>query len=193
VSPLIALMKDQVDQLQQMGIAASFINSSLSMAEASDRMDRMVADDFDLMYIAPERFRSPRFMEALHQTNVQLLAIDEAHCISEWGHDFRHDYTRLGKFRQQMGHPQTIALTATATSDVRDDVIKQLEVESPQVFIAGFARPNLNYQVEPYVSAFEKREALVEYLNKTAGTGIIYASTRKGCDEIAEQISEETN
>ena len=110
VSPLIALMKDQVDQLQQMGIAASFINSSLSMAEASDRMDRMVADDFDLMYIAPERFRSPRFMEALHQTNVQLLAIDEAHCISEWGHDFRHDYTRLGKFRQQMGHPQTIAL-----------------------------------------------------------------------------------
>ncbi|MCI0358144.1 MAG: DEAD/DEAH box helicase, partial [Planctomycetaceae bacterium] len=118
VSPLIALMKDQVDALHDLGIAATFINSSLAAREQFDRMDAMAAGQFDLVYIAPERLRSSIFIEKLRATQLQLLAVDEAHCISEWGHDFRPDYARLGLVRQRLGYPQTIALTATATPQV---------------------------------------------------------------------------
>ena len=127
VSPLIALMKDQVDALKQKGFRADYINSSLIPSEQMQRLDQLRAGEFDMLYVAPERFRSQLFVDAALAANVQLLAIDEAHCISEWGHDFRHDYARLGKFRKRLGSPQTIALTATATPNVRDDVITQLE------------------------------------------------------------------
>src|SRR5262245_22198060 len=126
VSPLIALMKDQVDALTDLEVSATYINSSLTPAEAFQRMEEMAAGRFDLVYIAPERLRSSLFLEKLRQTKVQLLAVDEAHCISEWGHDFRPDYARLGRLRQRLGNPQTIALTATATEDVRRDVAQQL-------------------------------------------------------------------
>src|SRR5688572_23474723 len=142
VSPLIALMKDQVDGLTDLGIAATFINSSLSPAEAFQRIEDMAAGRFDLVYIAPERLRSSLFLEKLRETKVQLLAVDEAHCISEWGHDFRPDYARLGRLRQRLGNPQTIALTATATPDVQKDIVAQLGLTQPQVFITGFSRPN---------------------------------------------------
>ncbi|MCA9270659.1 MAG: RecQ family ATP-dependent DNA helicase, partial [Planctomycetales bacterium] len=142
ISPLIALMKDQVDGLQRAGQRATFVNSSLSPAEQADRAARMQQGEYDLVYVAPERFRSPRFVDALKRSHVQLLAVDEAHCISQWGHDFRPDYARLGWFRRQLNAP-TIALTATATPAVRDDVVKQLGLPSPRVFMAGFARPNL--------------------------------------------------
>src|SRR6478752_880768 len=128
VSPLIALMKDQVDSLTELGIAATCINSMLSPAEAYQRMDDMAAGRFDLVYIAPERLRSSVFLEKLRLAKVQLLAVDEAHCISEWGHDFRPDYARLGRLRARLNHPQTIALTATATPDVQADIVAQLQL-----------------------------------------------------------------
>lgn len=188
VSPLIALMKDQVDSLKLHGISASFINSTIDKVDQGQRLAQLAAGEFDLMYVAPERFRSPRFQEAIAQTTVQLLAIDEAHCISEWGHDFRHDYTRIGSFRKKIGNPQTIALTATATDDVRKDVVAQLDLNNPKTFIAGFARPNLHYRVETHSTHREKIDALRQFLRNTPGCGVIYASTRKGCEEIAESI-----
>ena len=190
VSPLIALMKDQVDTLQARGIRADFINSSLSTSDQAARLTRLSDGQYDLLYVAPERFRSPRFLEALKKTPLQLLAIDEAHCISEWGHDFRHDYARLGEYRRRLGNPQTIALTATATSDVRDDVVCQLDLESPRIFVAGFARDNLHYTVQTHHSKQDKQRALLDFLSDTPGSGIIYASTRKGCEEVKEFVTE---
>ena len=189
VSPLIALMKDQVDALQHLGLNAACINSALSPGEQADCIAQMQAGELDLIYIAPERFRSPRFVEALRHTKIQLLAIDEAHCISEWGHDFRPDYARIGWFRERVGEPTTIALTATATPAVRDDIIKQLHLEEPRVFMAGFSRPNLRFEVASTRSNQEKDSRLLEFLRETPGSGIIYTSSRKKCESVAELVS----
>lgn len=190
VSPLIALMKDQVDSLQSLGLRATFINSSLSLPEQRTRMDTMAAGGYDLVYIAPERLRNSIFMEAIRKTRIQLLAVDEAHCISEWGHDFRPDYARLGRFRQRLGFPQTIALTATATPDVRDDVVQLLLLQDPQVFISGFARTNLEFSVCHPSSSVEKDAFLLDFLRENPGAGIVYASTRKKCAEVVELIAD---
>ena len=189
VSPLIALMKDQVDSMRSLDILATFINSSLTQEEQSERIHGLQTGQFDLLYIAPERFRSSRFIEAIRATSVQLLAVDEAHCISQWGHDFRPDYARLGKFREAIGSPQTVALTATATPTVRDDVIRQLGLSSPQIFITGFARPNLRYEVRRCDTKRSKDLALREFLQETPGPGIVYASSRDRCVEVANEIS----
>ncbi len=191
VSPLIALMKDQVDQLTAMGISASFINSSLSIGEQRDRLQRMSAGEFDLLYVAPERLRNEMFIESVRAVQVQLLAVDEAHCVSEWGHDFRPDYARIGRFREQLGSPQTIALTATATPKVRSDVVDLLRLKSPQVFVSGFTRPNLQFAVEQAGGAKEKGDRLLALLQTRPGPGIVYAATRKGCEEVAELIGRE--
>ena len=188
VSPLIALMKDQVDALQHKGIRADFINSTLSLNEQDQRYNEIAAEELDLLYVAPERFRSQRFVEVVRQVGVQLLAIDEAHCISEWGHDFRHDYARLGLYRQRIGAPQTIALTATATPAVQQDVMTQLQLRDPAVFVAGFARPNLRFEVQTLAHREEKEDSLRRFLQDTSGSGIIYAATRKACGQIAEAI-----
>jgi len=190
VSPLIALMKDQVDALQALGIAATFINSSLTQAEQRERMEEMAAGRLDLVYIAPERLRHSQFLEKVRSAKVHLLAVDEAHCISEWGHDFRPDYARLGRFRERLGWPQTIALTATATPKVRDDVAKQLQLRQPKVFITGFARANLRFEVQEPQGDLGKYEALRQFLEQTPGAGIIYAATRKRCEEIVETLRE---
>lgn len=184
VSPLIALMKDQVDSLSAIGIRSTCINSSLSPSEQRSRMDAMSAGQYSMVYIAPERLRNTLFLEKLKSANVQLLAVDEAHCISEWGHDFRPDYARLGKLRERIGSPQTIALTATATPTVRDDVAKQLQLREPQVFITGFARPNLHFEVWQAAKEQEKQQLLLEFLESTPGSGIVYAATRKRCEEL---------
>lgn len=192
VSPLIALMKDQVDQLETLGIPVSFINSTLPQAEQYSRLNRMAAGEFRLVYVVPERFRSNMFLEAVQAIGVKLLAIDEAHCISEWGHDFRPDYARLGHFRHKMGRPPTIALTATATDRVRRDIIEQLDLQEPKTFITGFARPNLFYEVQTAPTDRQKADMLVSFLNKTPGSGIIYTSTRKRAEEVAEQLAGKT-
>ena len=192
VSPLIALMKDQVDSLRAIGVSATFVNSVLTLSEQRDRLRQMSEGVFDLVYIAPERLRNPRFMEALRGTKVELLAVDEAHCISEWGHDFRPDYARLGRFRERLGFPPTIALTATATPDVRGDIAKQLQLQEPKVFITGFARSNLRFEVVDSSGSRDKNSALLDILAETPGAGIVYASTRKKCEEVVEFLQQET-
>ena len=192
VSPLIALMKDQVDQLDSLGLDVTFINSTLSMGEQHARLDDIAAGKYRLVYVVPERFRSSRFLEAVRPAGLKLLAVDEAHCISEWGHDFRPDYARLGSFRRLLGNPVTIALTATATDAVRRDIIEQLKLDEPRTFITGFARPNLYYQVESLRSDRLKGEALVEFIKRTPGSGIVYASSRRKTEEVSDLIARQT-
>jgi ATP-dependent DNA helicase RecQ len=189
ISPLIALMKDQVDALLALGLNATYINSSLSASEQWDRVQQMASGAYDLVYVAPERLRNGRFLEAVRAMKLQLLAVDEAHCISEWGHDFRPDYARLGRFRERLGNPQTIALTATATPTVRTDVVKLLGLAEPKTFITGFARPNLRFEVEAANSDSEKDQLLLAFLKSNPGAGIIYAATRKRCEELVERIA----
>ena len=191
VSPLIALMQDQVTTLQALGLRATFVNSTLDPSEQQARLDELAAGAYDLVYVAAERFRSSRFLEAVRATKLQLLAIDEAHCISEWGHDFRPDYARLGRYRERLGNPPTIALTATATDAVRRDIIDQLGLRDPRVFITGFARPNLHYEVLTPQGQKQKDEALLRFLDEAGRPGIIYASTRKRCEEVAEMIRDQ--
>ncbi|TWU64808.1 ATP-dependent DNA helicase RecQ [Crateriforma conspicua] len=191
VSPLIALMKDQVDALQARGIDARLLNSSLTMAEHDATIEAMASGQVKLVYIAPERLRNGRFLEAIRRVKVSLLAIDEAHCVSEWGHDFRPDYARLGAFRQRyLNNVQTIALTATATPTVRDDICGLLNLDQPSVFVTGFARTNLRFSVDHFQSDSSKDERLAQHVAQTDGTGIIYAATRKRCEAIGDWLPE---
>lgn len=190
VSPLIALMKDQVDALGQKGIPAALINSTLSLGEQNQRLQDVAAGKYQLVYVAPERLRSSRFLDAIRATPIQLLAIDEAHCISQWGHDFRPDYARLGRFREWLGDVQTVALTATATPRVRQDIVEVLRLQRPKQFMSGFARPNLDLGVVQRQSDREKDEQLEQFLKREPGSGIIYAATRKRCDSLVEMIQQ---
>ena len=192
VSPLIALMKDQVDALRARDLPATFINSSLGEREQWARIDALRQGRFKLVYVAPERFRSSRFLEALKSINVSLFAVDEAHCISTWGHDFRPDYLRLkgvvGALNAAGHGPQTVALTATATPYVRSDIIQQLGLTRPETFVSGFDRPNLTIDV---VHTEKEREkiARIKRLAKThEGSGIIYAATRKAVEQVALEL-----
>jgi ATP-dependent DNA helicase RecQ len=193
VSPLIALMKDQVDSLRHLGIHARLLNSSLTLQEQNDVMGELSGGLLDLVYVAPERLRNSRFLESVASANITLLAVDEAHCVSEWGHDFRPDYARLGQFRQRYLHNvQTIALTATATPTVRQDITELLNLHAPSVFVTGFSRENLRFSVTHVKSDREKDEQLLQYLREQNGAGIIYAATRKRCEELAEWLPEKT-
>ena len=189
VSPLIALMKDQVDGLTERGIRATFLNSSIEPAELRARLVEVEAGRYDLVYVAPERFRSGRFVEAMRRIKPALLAVDEAHCISEWGHDFRPDYARLGRARRELEMPPCIALTATATDLVRRDIADQLDLRDPAVFVSGFDRPNLTYRVLEARRDAEKLEALAEVLRRNPGPAIVYASSRKRCEDVGRHVS----
>lgn len=190
VSPLIALMKDQVDSLGRNGIPAALINSTLTHSEQQTRLQDVAAGKYQLVYVAPERLRNPRFLEAIRATPIQLLAIDEAHCISQWGHDFRPDYTRIGQFREWLGGVQTVALTATATPRVRQDIMDVLGLKKPKQFMSGFARPNLHFGVVNCQSDRDKEEQLEKFLRTKPGSGIIYSATRKRCEALVDWISQ---
>jgi ATP-dependent DNA helicase RecQ len=147
ISPLIALMKDQVDALTQRGIPATYVNSTLSSAEQARRLKAIARGDYRLVYVTPERLRSAPFREALGQMKVSLLAVDEAHCISYWGHDFRPDYLHIADVRAQLGAVRTVALTATATPRVQAEIIERLTLSPTRRIITGFNRPNLTFSV----------------------------------------------
>ncbi|PZR76609.1 MAG: recombinase RecQ [Chthoniobacterales bacterium] len=187
VSPLIALMKDQVDALQRRGIAATLINSSLTPGEQRERIQALARGEFKLVYIAPERFRSRSFLEALGQSTIALFAVDEAHCLSMWGHDFRPDYFRLNQVLETLGRPQVAAFTATATPEVRRDILTHLALREPREFIAGFARPNLKLLISPVANETQKYEHL-HALIREGKTGIVYCSTRKRVEAVAETL-----
>ncbi len=190
VSPLIALMKDQVDELTRKGIPAAFVNSSLGLEEQRARLLACGQGKSPLLYVAPERFRSPEFLGLLRRIKVSRLAVDEAHCISQWGHDFRPDYLRLKYFREQMGRPLVTALTATATPRVQADIVQSLGLrpEEVDVHVHGFDRPNLALQVVPAASDLEKNDFLLPFLQAQAGSGIIYTGTRKTAEKLAEKL-----
>jgi ATP-dependent DNA helicase RecQ len=188
VSPLIALMKDQVDALQARGLPATFINSSISDTEQRVRIDALRRREHKLVYIAPERFRSSRFTSTLQRIPISLFAVDEAHCISTWGHDFRPDYLRLRSVIKSLGTVQTLALTATATPYVRSDIIQQLGLNKPQTFVSGFDRPNLSIEVVHTEKVREKIARIRSLAKQVPGSGIIYASTRKAVEEVGNKL-----
>ena len=187
VSPLIALMKDQVDALEERGVAVTLINSTLTWNEQKERLDGMKSGAYRLVYIAPERFRASSFMSALSDVKIEMVAIDEAHCLSQWGHDFRPDYMRLGKALEEMGRPQCVALTATATPIVREDIRGVLNLREPFESISGFERPNLSFTITPVEKVAQKYGRLKKVLAENK-TGIVYCATRKKVEEVAETI-----
>ena len=194
LSPLIALMKDQVDALTARGIAACAVNSSMPEAEQRATLDQIARGKYTLVYAAPERLRSRAFLRAIAQSNLALLAVDEAHCVSQWGHDFRPDYLRIGQARQQFseaGSAQCIGLTATATEIVQDDIIESLHLHSPARVVTGFDRPNLLFRVQSAPTANDKREALREALEGAKdGATLVYVQTRKQADSVARYAAD---
>nr|MDQ6926018.1 ATP-dependent DNA helicase [Candidatus Eremiobacteraeota bacterium] len=184
VSPLISLMKDQVDALTARGLPAAFVNSTLTSVQASERFQRAARGDLKLLYVAPERFDFGNTADRLRDIGVSLLAVDEAHCISEWGHDFRPSYLRMRAVRERLGDPTTIALTATATPEVRRDIEAQLGLNDPERVVTGFDRTNLHYHVVRVKNDAEKDAALVDVLDKNPGLAIVYASTRKAVERV---------
>ena len=190
MSPLIALMKDQVDNLQKRSVDAAYINSSLNRTEREERYRRLKEGGYRLLYVTPERFRKREFNESLKGRKINLLAVDEAHCISEWGHDFRPDYTRLAEFRRVMDQPLTIALTATATPEVQQDIVRQLGLQDSevQVFHEGIERENLYLECEEVWGEDEKLEKIIPVLQKFPGNGIIYFVLIRDLNRMAERL-----
>jgi len=193
ISPLIALMKDQVESLLAKGVDATFINSSLSRSQREARHASLAAGQHDLLYVTPERFRKPDFLQVLNQRKIRLLAIDEAHCVSQWGHDFRPDYTRLDEIRDLLDNPTTLALTATATPEVQDDIIKQLGLTPEQmpIFHEGINRPNLQLSVEQVWGDDEKIARISQAASQKLqnGSGIVYFTLIKVLTAFSEQLT----
>lgn len=189
ISPLIALMKDQVDAAQNKGLRAAFINSSLRSEEREARYRQLADGKFELLYVTPERFRIPQFREALARNKIALLAIDEAHCISSWGHDFRPDYSRLGDYRRELGDPLTLALTATATPAVQKDILAQLRLDgNAEVFNHGIERPNLAVEVLDLHGLDQKIQAFMAFRHATPGATIVYFSLVQTLSKFSHEI-----
>ncbi len=189
ISPLIALMKDQVDALRKKGIDATFVNASLTRKEREKRYEEIRQGKYKLLYVTPERFRKEDFTEIIKSRTISLFAVDEAHCISEWGHDFRPDYTRLGDIREMLGNPTTIALTATATPSVQQDIIQQLHLSDVRIFHEGIDRPNLFLGVKDVWEEEEKLDIILDYIrNLKSGSGIVYFSLIKDLLKMSERL-----
>ena len=192
VSPLLALMKDQVDALVHNGVAAAAINSTVDREAQADILHRAASGELRLLYVAPERFSDGRFVAALRTVKVARLAIDEAHCISQWGHDFRPSYRDIGGARARLGGPPIVALTATADPRVRDDIVERLSLGEPAIHIAGFDRPNLRFHTMRVRSQKEKIERIVELLGGLGeeASAIVYCATKKRVESLAEALQQ---
>ena len=182
-SPLVALMKDQVDALVARGIPATFINSSIGESERQERQARLRRGELKIVYVAPERFRSSSFLNSIAQIKVPLLAVDEAHCISSWGHDFRPDYAQLQRSRETIRAERILALTATATAEVRTDIAQALGLLNPRVFVAGFDRPNL-FLESTRVTGDADKLARLTALSRASSPGLVYAATRRNVEKV---------
>lgn len=185
VSPLIALMKDQVEGLVRRGVRATLINSTLTVEERRQRLREVQEGAWELVFVAPERF-TPAFVDRLRAANVALLALDEAHCLSQWGHDFRPDYLRLGQVREDLGCPRTVALTATATPEVQDDILRALRIPGARRFVTGFDRPNLRLEVVSVSGPREKDSVLASLVG--SGSTLVYAATRKNVERATDAL-----
>ena len=188
VSPLISLMKDQVDKLEEAGVEASQLNSALTASEQQQNLEQINTESTDFIFVTPERFTNEDFLGDLRRNTVDLVVIDEAHCISEWGHDFRPAYLSLGLAIKSIGSPPLLALTATATPEVTEDIEKQLNLGKLLIIRTGIHRPNLRYQVQRVTNEREKHEQLVRMLQENKGAGIIYAATVKTVDELTDWL-----
>jgi len=189
VSPLIALMKDQVDALQAAGVPATFLNSSLAAEESRKRLRGLHNGEFRLLYAAPERLMLSGFLEDLSRWNVRLIAVDEAHCISEWGHDFRPEYRQISDLRKLFPTVPFMALTATATERVRADIITHLKLREPKCYVASFNRPNLTYRVIPKNKPYDQLLAFLRARPKDSG--IVYCQSRKSAERVAANLTED--
>ncbi len=192
ISPLIALMQDQVDALRKKNIPASFINSTVSKKQKDERLDDFLKGKLKLLYVTPERFRKPEFTEKIKEANISLLAVDEAHCISEWGHDFRPDYSRVGEFRKMLGNPLTIALTATATVEVQEDIVDKLGLtkDDVKIFHQGIQRPNLFLEAKEIFDEKEKLPLILSVIKNYNGAGIIYFALIQTLEKYSQLLSD---
>jgi ATP-dependent DNA helicase RecQ len=189
VSPLISLMKDQVDALQTSGIPATFLNSTLEREDAKARWRGLHRGEYRMLYVAPERLMLETFLERALNWNIAQFAIDEAHCISEWGHDFRPEYRELKELRTQFSDVPMMALTATATERVRGDIVKELKLRDPRCYIASFNRPNLTYRVVPKTAPYEQ---LLEFIrSRPLDSGIVYCASRKSTESLARKLNDD--
>jgi ATP-dependent DNA helicase RecQ len=188
VSPLISLMKDQVDKLQELGIDAVQVNSTLTAGEQSTVLEQIQKEQREFVFVTPERVTQPEFLATLKTNKIDVFVIDEAHCISQWGHDFRPSYLHLREVIQALGNPPVLALTATATPDVVDDIRRQLGREEMEVFDIGVYRENLRFEVIPAPKEDSKRNTLARLLGEMEGSGIVYVSTIKDCEAVTEYL-----
>ena len=187
ISPLIALMKNQVDQLQALGIEAGFMNSSMSRGDYEKVKQKVLNRTLKLLYVAPESLVKEEFIDFLKQANVSFMAVDEAHCISEWGHDFRPEYRRIKEMLVELGSVPVIALTATATPKVRVDIMQNLQIEGADIFLTSFNRENLYYEIRPKVSNNHATTELIKYIKQNPDkSGIVYCLSRRKVEENAE-------
>jgi ATP-dependent DNA helicase RecQ len=192
ISPLIALMQDQVDALKKKNIPAEFINSTVTPRQREERLNKFVEGQIKMLYVTPERFRKQEFVDAIKKANVSLLAVDEAHCISEWGHDFRPDYSRIAEFRALINNPLTIALTATATKEVQKDIIIKLGLTKNEmkIFHEGIHRPNLRLETTDIYDEKENLTAIYKVLDKYKGSGIIYFALIKKLEYYSQILGD---
>ncbi|MDQ2666474.1 MAG: ATP-dependent DNA helicase [Gemmatimonadota bacterium] len=193
VSPLIALMKDQQDKLHAHGVEALSMHSHLSAREARETARQVLEGEGEILYLTPERFKDREFFDRLLSRTVSLFVVDEAHCVSQWGHDFRPDYLTLGSVVARLGKPPVLALTATATADVREDIARQLGMRDPDVTVTGFARPNLRFEVRRTVNQASKDAEVARVLSTGDESGIIYTATVKEAERLHEMLKERYN